>query len=306
MKKIMAYTAATGTKSGGAFSRLVAENINAVNNMFPDGIRALVRNETSTAKLEEQIPSLELYRGSIFDKDLLRQFLQDVDTLVHIAGISFSPNIVEVAAECNVRRMILVHTTGIYSKYKSAGEEYRRIEDEVYRICKEKGVVLTICRPTMIYGNITDNNIVQFITMVDKFPIMPVVSGARYKLQPVHYTDLAKAYFAILMHEEKTKNKDYILSGGAPIELRDMLTIMGNHLGKKVRFISCPFWAAYAGAWIIYCITGKRMDYREKVQRLCEHRTFSFEEAQKDFGYTPMPFEEGIGAEVKEYKARRK
>ena len=55
--------------------------------------------------------------------------------------------------------------------------------------CKENNIGLTIFRPTMIYGNANDNNVVKFIKIVDFFPIMPVVNDARYDLQPVHYMD---------------------------------------------------------------------------------------------------------------------
>ena len=107
--------------------------------------------------------------------------------------------------------------------------------------------------------------------MVDKLPIMPVVNVARYKLQPVHYEDLADGYYKVLVNEEATANKDYNLSGGSEIELREMLTVIGENLGKK-------------------------------VQRLCEPRVFSYEDAKRDFGYSPRTFQDGIMGEVKEYQ----
>jgi nucleoside-diphosphate-sugar epimerase len=236
------------------------------------------------------------------DEGYLDNSLKDVDTVVHIAGIGFSSQITKAAVKNHVRRLILVHTTGIYSKYKAAGEEYRKIDDFIYKTCKEHNIVLTILRPTMIYGNISDNNVVQFIKMVDKLPVMPVVNRARYKLQPVHYEDLADAYYKVLINEKTTSGKDYNLSGGAEIELRQMLTVIGENLGKKVKFISCPFLIAYVGAWGLYLMSFTKKDYREKVQRLCEPRVFSYEVAKRDFGYKPRTFNVGIADEVKEYK----
>lgn len=126
--------------------------------------------------------------------------------------------------------------------------------------------------------------------MVDKFPLMPVVRGAKFELQPVHYADLGKAYFDVLMNEKATAGKNYDLSGGEVIQLRDMLSVIGVNLDKKVRFISCPYWLAYSGAWIIYCLTLSKVDYRKRVQRLCEPRCYSHEAATTDFGYNPMTF----------------
>ena len=164
--------------------------------------------------------------------------------------------------------------------------------------------MLTILRPTMIYGNVQDNNVVTFIKMVDKLPLMPVVNGARYELQPVHYKDLGDAYFTVLMNEKATANKDFVLSGGEPILLRDMLIEIGKNLGKKVKFISCPYWIAYSGACVLYAVTLTKKDYREKVQRLCEPRVYSHDAAAKAFGYSPRSFKVGIVDEVKEYRVR--
>lgn len=300
MKKL-AFTGATGKKSGGAFANLIYENRSVIDEMYPDGIRAFVRENSDTSSLEEKLPDMELIRGDFSDDDKLEEFLKDVDTLVNIAGIYFSESLIEAAIKCGVRRVILVHTTGIYSKYKAAGELYRNIEERVYALCRENGIILSVCRTTMIYGNTLDKNVAVFIKMVDKFPVMPVVNGARYNLQPVHYRDLAKGYFGVLVNEEKTANKDYILSGGSVIELRDMLKIIGENLGKKVRFISCPFAIAYFGACVVYYLTFRKKDYREKVQRLCEPRAYSHEDAKNDFGYAPMSFREGIAEEVRQY-----
>ena len=232
MKKMLAVTGATGRKSGGAFANLIYENRSVIDEMFPDGIRAFVRENSDTTFLAEKLPDAELIRGDLDSSEQLEAFLKDVDTLVNIAGIYYSENLVKAAIKCGVRRVILVHTTGIYSKYKAAGELYRNIEERVYALCRENGIILSVCRPTMIYGNMSDKNVAVFIKMVDKFPIMPVVNGARYILQPVHYEDLAKGYFGVLLNEEKTANKDYVLSGGSVIELREMLKIIGENLGK--------------------------------------------------------------------------
>lgn len=264
----------------------------------------MVRSTSDTSKLDAAALSFEKQYGELTDSAYLDQAFQDVDTVLHVASISLTTYIVDAAVRCHVRRLICVHTTGIYSKYKEAGEAYRIIDAYVEQKCRDNNIGLTILRPTMIYGNISDNNVVKFIKMVDRLPRMPVVNGARYALQPVHYMDLSEAYYQVLMNEN-TANRNYILSGGAPITLRDMLLEIGNCLGKKVHFINCPYPVAYAGAWLLYLMTLKKKDYREKVQRLCEPRVYSHDDATRDFGYDPPKFNIGIVSEVEEYKAHR-
>lgn len=304
MGKILVLIGATGKKSGGVLAEHIGQNLDAVKSIFPGGIRAVVREVSDTSKLTTLIPDVELYAGGYESENLLSAFA-NADTILHVAGIYGSRAVVTAAVECRVRRLILVHTTSVYSKYKGARQEYCKTDDFVYQMCREHNIILTILRPTMVYGNCIDRNVVEFIKMVDRLPIMPVVNGAEYALQPVHFKDLGKAYFDVLMNEKDTANKDFNLSGGEPILLKDMLLEIGKCLGKDVKFISCPFPIAYSGAWAIFCATFGKIDYREKVQRLCEPRCFSHEEASKAFGYHPMRFQEGIQDEVREYLQRK-
>lgn len=299
----LALTGVTGYKSGRTLAEHISLHIDDVLLMFQGGVSVICRKTSHTDTLEQLLPNARICRGSFEDSEFLTQALVGVDTLLHVAGIHHSRKLVDAAIRSGVRRIILVHTTGIYSKYKEAGEEYRLTDAYVEEQCAKHGTILTILRPTMIYGNIHDQNVVKFIRMVDKLPVMPVVNDARYELQPVHYKDLGKAYFDVLMNESATANKNYDLSGGEVIYLRDMLEIIGHNLGKDMRFASCPYIVAYVGAWCLYGMTLGRIDYREKVQRLCEPRVYGHEEASRDFGYAPRSFRDGIVDEVKEYLA---
>ncbi|MCR5591887.1 MAG: hypothetical protein K6F73_10195 [Lachnospiraceae bacterium] len=300
MYEILAITGITG-KTGQAFAYNLEKHADTIKAMFPGGIRLLLHKERG--RDADILPSFEVERmyGDLEDELFLSEALLGVDTIVHIAGIHWSRQLTTAAAGNFVRRMIAVHTTGIYSKYKEAGEEYRNIDDFVYMMCRSKNIILSILRPTMIYGTINDRNVATFIKMVDKLPVMPVVNNALYELQPVHFEDLGRAYYDVLINESITGGHDYILSGGEEIMLRDMLIEMGAYLSKKMRFVNVPFPIAYGGAWLLYLLSAMKIDLREKVQRLCEPRVYPHEEASRDFGYSPRTFRSAIGDEVREY-----
>ena len=296
----LAITGVTG-KSGLYFWNHILENQELIQQKWPEGIKLLSRNQEKLENIEEGTFNTFYFTGNLTETSVVEDFCKDCDTLVHIAGIHYSLPLVQAAVKAGIKRLILVHTTGIYSKYKAAGEEYRQIDSQIYKITKDNNISMTILRPTMIYGDITDRNVVVFIDMVNKFKWMPTVNGAHYELQPVHCKDLGKAYFDVLMSPEICNNKDYVLSGGKPIELRQMFEEIAKNLGVQRKYISCPYAIAYLGAWIIYLLTFAKKDYREKVQRLVEPRVYSHDEATKDFGYSPVNFEEGIVDEVKQY-----
>ena len=273
----LAITGVTG-KSGSFLWQYILENESLIKNKWPEGINLISRNKGKLENLEKGSLSTTCFYGDLTESDITDVFCNGCDTLMHIAGIHWSLQLV-----------------------KAAGEEYRQIDSQIYDIAKKNNIALTILRPTMIYGDISDKNVVVFIKMVDKFKIMPTVNGAHYELQPVHCKDLGKAYFDVLMNPNICNNKDYVLSGGSPIELRRMFEEIAKNLGVKRSYISCPFCIAYFGAWIIYLLTFTKKDYREKVQRLVEPRVYSYTDAAKDFGYSPVSFEEGIVDEVKQY-----
>ena len=264
-------------------------------------IRVSVRPKSHVSLLNNCNLAIEQFVGDIEDESFLNEIMQGVDTLIHIAGIRYSIKLINAAISNNISRMILVHTTGVYSKYKSASQEYKQIDNEIHELAKKNNIDLTILRPTMIYGSVNDRNVVKFIKLVDKFKIVPVVNRAKYELQPVHAKDLGKAYYDVLVNPQSTANKDYNLSGKNPIMLIDMLKEIEKNLGIKRKYFNVPFPIAYVGSWIIYLLTLTKFDYREKVQRLCEPRVFPHEDAINDFGYNPVAFEDGIIGEVKDY-----
>lgn len=296
-------TGVTG-KSGLFFYENLRKNVDKLSDYEFDFV---VRDTVKAERLLDAVGlNQKLCVGSLADRYFIDSLFEGgVDTLLHIAGIGYSEELLDTAVKANVKRLILVHTTGIYSKYKSAGEGYRRTESKIDEMVKGKNISLTYLRPTMIYGNVHDANVVIFMKMVDKLRIFPVVDGARYELQPVWCGDLGKAYFQVLMHPQTATKRNYNLSGGKPIMLLDMFKVMAKYIGVRNTYISVPFPIAYGLAWLLFLSTFGKMDFREKVQRLVEPRTFDHTDATQDFGYNPITFEEGVKSEVDEYLVLR-
>lgn len=274
-------------------------------NQYKGKIRFLVRKESDKEVFKKYNLDYEIIEGNLESKEDLQKACKDVDTILEIYNIRYSLNVLEVALKEKVKRIIFVHTTGIYSKYKMASAEYKQIEKEV--IEKSKGKIdITILRPTMIYGDLCDHNISKFIKMMDKMRIYPMIAGGKAKIQPVNARDLGKAYYQVLINEEKTKNKEYNLSGETPISIKDMLKSILKYLDKKSIFIPIPLWLSVACAYILKVITLGKVNIVEKVLRMDEDRYFDNTNAKNDFGYTTIDFQEGLEKEVKQYQSNKK
>ena len=272
---------------------------------YKEKIRFFIRKKSDETIFENCNLNYEIVEGNLNNDRDIYDACKDVDTILEIYNINHSLKVLENAIEQKVKRIIFVHTTGIYSKYKMASEEYKRIEEEVLKKSAKK-IEITILRPTMIYGDICDHNISKFIKMIDKMRIYPLLAGGKAKIQPVNARDLGKAYYDVLINRQKTINKQYNLSGATEISIKDMLEKISKKIGKKTIFIYVPMWIGVFAAYVIKLLTINKINIVEKVLRMNESRTFEHENAINDFGYNPISFEDGLDIEIKQYMESKK
>jgi len=295
---ILAVTGITG-HTGGFFLRELIQN------KFDGTLRCLVRASSDTRALDESGLRVEKVVGDIQNPADLLRLVQGADRVLHIAGIRDTLPLLEAIEKAGVTgHVVLVHTTGIYSKHRMASGEYKEIEEKM-KPYLDRGMNVTIIRPTMIFGDMCDHNIHKFIRMVDQFPVMPQIDGGHAFIQPVNARDLGRAYYQCVM-KERLPEPDYICSGSRRLSVRELCSLIGIHLGKKTRFISVPMAVGAAGAWGVRTLSGGKIDFVEKVLRLGEDRSFSHAEATRDFGFEPEPFDVGLKREVEEYLHARR
>ena len=274
-----------------------------INNKYEGSIRCVVRETSNTSILDNSGFNIEKVVGDLDDPDFIDSAMKGVDTVMHIYNIHHSPKIVQSAIKNKVKRVILVHTTGIYSEFKYASEGYKKIEQKIKELKSDTKCLtkITILRPSMIYGDLCDRNMSKFIKMIDKLRIMPVFNGGNSLIQPVNARDLGKAFFTVLMSPEKTDGKAYDLSGERPIKMIDTFKLISKELEKKTMYVSVPLGFGVLLARALKFLTLGRIDFIEKVQRMGEDRSYSHDNATNDFDYYPMSFEQGIKIEVQKY-----
>ncbi len=272
-----------------------------INNNYQGKIRCTVRKSSNIEIIKNSGLNIEVVVGDLNEESLIDKVMQDVQTVFHIYNIHHSKSIIKSAINNKVKRVILVHTTGIYSRYKSASVDYIRIESEVIKAARDK-ISLTILRPTMIYGDMCDHNMSKFIKMIDKLRIFPLVNDGKGLIQPVNARDLGKAYYDVLINPSITANKQYDLSGDKPISIKEAFTIISNKLNRNTIFFPVPMKISMFIAYLLKGISIGKLDIIEKVLRMGEDRAYNHELAKKDFNYMPMAFDEGIEIEINEFK----
>jgi len=284
-------TGASGHSAKYFFEKLEQEG-------YTKKINCLVREKSNTDHLKDLSLNFEFKIVDLDDIETLINSMRDVKVVLHIAHISLSKKILEAGKIAGVDWIICVHTTGRYSKFKSASFEYISIEEELLKEYSN----LTILRPTMIYGSSMDVNMWKLINYMNKNKFFPVFGKGKNLMQPVLAKDLGYAYYKILQNRKKTFGKEYNLPGGEKISYISLLKKVASLLDKKIFFIHLPLWFSLLAAYIMNKVFGSRFPISvEQVLRMKEDKVFSFEKANKDFGYSPSNFSDGIQQEVKEF-----
>lgn len=270
-----------------------------VKEKYEGKIRCLIRENSNTELLDKSGLDIEKVYGSLEDKKILEKSMVGIDTLIHISTILFSKNIIDAAIKNNVRWAILVHTTGRYSKYKSASQEYIEIEEDILK--KRNQIGITVLRPTMIYGSSADRNMYKLVEYIYKRKVFPVFGEGTNLMQPVHAKDLGYAYYDVLTNENITFNKEYNLSGKEAIKYIDLLRCVSNKLDRKTLFVKIPLPISILAAKFYNAVNKRAIISVEQVLRMQEDKSFSYFKAAEDFNYSPMSFKEGIDEEINEY-----
>ncbi|MEB6201985.1 NAD(P)-dependent oxidoreductase [Mammaliicoccus fleurettii] len=291
------------TGANGHSGKLFLENLTLPNKNKYEEIHIIVRNDDLDNFIKKSGLNIIKHKGDLNDIQFLTDATQNIDTILHIAGIQMSEKLVRVAIENNVNWIIAVHTTGRYSQFKMASEEYINIEDNLLTL-RDK-INITLLRPTMIYGSSRDRNMYKLVKFIDKSPVFPIFGNGKNLMQPVTATDLAIAYQQVLDNSEVCKNQNYNLSGKYPIKYKELIKTVASKMNKKIILIPIPIKLSYYAVLVGNRIVPKFPLNEEQVLRMKEDKDFTHLNAQKDFGYSPMSFDEGIETEVNEYKGEK-
>ena len=128
-------------------------------------------------------------------------------------------------------------------------------------------------------------------------PVVPVFGDGNYLQQPVYVGDVAQALVSCLCNDQ-TIGKSYNIAGKTPLTYNQVIDTIARQMNKRVWKLHVP-----AGPIVGLLKLFERLNIpfpikAEQVLRLNENKDFSYTEAQKDFGFSPLSFEEGIGMEL--------
>ena len=233
----------------------------------------------------------------------MEKALRGVGLILHLAGrvngraedlkesnTFLTQRLVEASKRAGVRRIIFVSSAAAHLRKGPYGQTKWEAEE----ILKSSGIDYLIFRPALIYGPGDSKNVATLEKLIKRFPVLPLLGGGRFLIQPVYVDDVVSCLVAAL--QSPAANQSYYLAGPSQISLKEMLETLAASLGKKVPLIPLPLKPVQtlARAW-----SGLFPRTRLPVKQILEldqHSAFEIESARKDFGFSPRTFQEGISA----------
>ncbi|MHB8107497.1 MAG: NAD-dependent epimerase/dehydratase family protein [Candidatus Cryosericum sp.] len=237
---------------------------------------------------------LTIVPGDLLLASKWQSVIAKCDTVIHVAGIRFVPELLVPLQESAVRRLVVVGTTGVFSRFKSASQEYAH-DEEILRsfLAGRPAVRCVVLRPTMIYGNPAGRNVSTLLLWFAKHSAFPMFGDGHALIQPVYDVDVASAVVAAVRQHCEPAGF-YNVSGRDPLTYRQFIEAIAAAVGTKPRFVHLPVRASAALFDTTHRLVPRFHFNGEQVWRTTDDRAFDWSAAGAAFGFAPRSFEEGI------------
>lgn len=171
----------------------------------------------------------------------------------------------------------------------------REAETAVLEMASKTDLYVNIVRPPLVYGPGVKGNFLQLLRLVDcgiPFPL-----GCTHNARSMVFVGNLTSAIAALLDQPITKeNIFHVVDDGRPLSTKDLVTRIGDLLGRKVRHIPVPVPLLRFG--------GGLLGHTGEVKRLIGLLTVSGERIKGVLNWTPpYSLEEGLTETVNWYRS---
>jgi uncharacterized protein YbjT (DUF2867 family) len=240
--------------------------------------------------------NIEWALGDVSDTQSLSAAMQGEDALVNIASLGFghADSIISATQNAGIKRAVFISTTAIFTQLNAPSKKIRVAAELAI---ETSGLKYTILRPTMIYGSPRDRNMWRLIRFIRVSPMVPIFGDGKYLQQPIFVDDVAQALVSCLSNDN-TIGKSYNIAGKHALTYNEVIDTIARQMNKRAWKIHVPSKPVVSLLRFFERIRIPFPFKAEQVLRLNENKDFSYAEAQRDFGFSPLAFAEGIKIEL--------
>jgi nucleoside-diphosphate-sugar epimerase len=268
-----------------------------------NSIKCLIRTGSSVDKIlkrnekfiEENNSDKKIYfsTGNLLSTDSLFDSLSGIDTIVYLIDLENTQlleNLLLAVSRTSIKRAVFISSTTVLVPQNSAVKEKKIYSEEQI---KDSSLDWTILRPTMIYGTPDDKNFSKMLNFIKKRGFFVIFGNGQNLIQPVYIDDVSEA-ISLVLDNKKTYKKIYEISGKNSLKYFQMLKIIQSKVKRPFKIIRLPINLSRKIV-SLYCRIFKKSSLRpDMIERMQFDKAYSYENAAKDFKYSPTSFEAGI------------
>jgi dihydroflavonol-4-reductase len=308
-------TGATGFTGGALARRLASHNAR---------VRTLVRDPARAKPLADL--GIEIAQGDLRDATALREAMQGVDTVYHIAALyrqqGVEPqlfmeingtavrHLLDAAIEAGARRFVHCSTCGVHGHVKNppAAEDAPLAPGDLYQESKLEGeriaarymaegrLPISIVRPAGIYGP-GDLRFLKLFRGI-KRGRFPMIGDGRTLWHGVYIDDLVDGIMRCGT-VDRAVGEIFILGGPEYTTLNELVAIVAHAVGARPPRLRIPLAPVYAAAAVCEAICKPlKLEpplHRRRVDFFTKSRAFDISKARSKLGYAPkVSIREGV------------
>ncbi len=243
--------------------------------------------------------------GDLADVPALRVALQDVDIVIHLAGLwtesgerTFESvnyrgtlNLIEAALEVGTGRIVFVSYP---AADRNSAFAFLRSKGLAEEAIKSSGLDYTIFRPSLVYGA-GDQWTTKIAWVLKSVPfVFPVVGDGQTRFQPLWVEDLA-ACIERCLGNPKTVGHSFALGGPGYLTVNDMVELIAQTLRvrRHKMFVRTPLARAVAG-WMERTMPQPLLT-TTTVDLMSVDTTTELGAVSRYFGFDPARFADAVG-----------
>ena len=191
---------------------------------------------------------LEIVELTYFNIEKIKSLVEECSVCINLIGILFEkrknffknihtdfPDLLsKLSAKKNIEKFIHLSSLGIE---KSLDSNYAISKLDGENKIKKNFDRAVVLKPSIVYS-VDDNFTTNFMTLLNRLPIIPIYYEGKTKFAPIHVTDLAQIIFDVV--QGKTNEQTIECIGPEIISFKEIILKLLKTIGKKRLLIPLP------------------------------------------------------------------
>ena len=191
---------------------------------------------------------LEIVELTYFNIEKIKSLVEECSICINLIGILFEkrknlfknihtdfPELLsKLSAKKNIEKLIHLSSLGIE---KSLDSNYAISKLEGENKIKNNFDRVVVLKPSIVYS-VDDNFTTNFMTLLNRLPIIPIYYEGKTKFAPIHVTDLAQIIFDVV--QGKTNEQTIECIGPEIISFKEIILKLLKSIDKKRLLIPLP------------------------------------------------------------------